>query len=149
MATWTEFAEAAPEISQVGLRLLTKHNLAYLATARRDGSPHVHPVAPIIVDGHLLVSTPPSSPKARDQLRDGRYVLHMLPGDEDDEFWVRGRSVLLTDARLRAQAEAARHWVRPEDCLFEYDIEEAMSAYWENVGQPGTYPVRRWWRAAC
>lgn len=147
MATWADFALAAPEIAAVGERLLEQHNLAYLATARPDGAPRVHPVAPIILDGHLLVSTPKSSPKARDQLRDPRYVLHMLPGKNDDEFMVRGRSALVTDRMLRAKAEAERHWIRPEDHIFEYDISVAMSAYWERVGQPGTYPVRRFWRA--
>jgi hypothetical protein len=34
-----------------------------------------------------------------------------------------------------------------EDCLFDYDIEEANTAYWVNVGQPGTYPQRRKWTA--
>jgi hypothetical protein len=147
VATWAEFAQAAPEIAAVGAELLAKHNLAYLATVRADGSPRVHPVAPVIVAGHLLVSTPKASPKAADQLRDPRCVLHMLPGKNDDEFMIRGEARLVTDPELRAQAEAERHYIRPEDYLFEYHIEAAMSAYWEHVGQPGTYPVRRFWRS--
>ena len=36
--------------------------------------------------------------------------------------------------------------VEPEELVFEYDIEQAATAYWENVGQPDTRPVRRSWR---
>ena len=96
MATWAQFEEASPDIAAVGRALLEKHQLAYLATIRPDGAPRLHPVSPFIIEGTLLVSTPPSSPKVRDQQRDGRYVLHMLPGDNDDEFSVRGRASLVT-----------------------------------------------------
>ncbi|HET6615724.1 MAG TPA: pyridoxamine 5'-phosphate oxidase family protein [Dehalococcoidia bacterium] len=147
MATWAQFEEASPEIAAVGRALLEKHQLAYLATIRPDGAPRLHPVSPFIIEGTLLVSTPPSSPKARDQQRDGRYVLHMLPGDNDDEFSVRGRASLITDAAFKERACQHAHYVRMEDCLFTYDIEEARTAWWVNVGQPGTYAERRVWRA--
>ena len=144
MASWVEFAGADPEIAAVGTQLLEKHGLAYLATVRADGGPRVHPVCPFIVDGRLLVATPRTSPKARDQLRDGRYVLHMLPGENDDEFRIRGRARAVTDERERALIrERGPQFVKTGDYYFEYDIEEAASAYWEHVGQPGTYPVRR------
>jgi hypothetical protein len=147
VASWGEFEAAAPEIAAVGRGLLEKHTLAYLATTRRDGSPRVHPVCPFIIDGRLLVSTPTTSPKAGDQLRDGRYVIHMLPGENDDEFSVRGRASLIIDVAFKEKAGAHAHYVRMEDYLFEYDIEEANTAYWVNVGQPGTYPQRRRWVA--
>ena len=149
MATWGEFSEAAPEIAAVGAQLLEKHGLAYLATVRADGAPRVHPVCPFIIDGAIYVATPPSSPKARDQLRDRRYVIHLLPGDNDEEFRVRGRARSVTDAGERAIVrERGPHFVKPDDYYFAYDIEEAATAYWVNAGQPGTYPVRRSWREA-
>jgi hypothetical protein len=147
MPSWHDFELAAPDIAAVGRALLEKHQLAYLATIRPDGAPRLHPVSPFIIDGTLLVSTPPSSPKVRDQQRDGRYVLHMLPGDNDDEFSVRGRASLVTDAAFKERACRYAHYVRMEDCLFAYDIEEARTAWWVNVGQPGTYAERRVWRA--
>src|SRR6185295_1432490 len=102
MATWAEFTAAAPEIAAVGAHLLETNTLAYLATVRADGAPRVHPVCPFIIDGRLYVATPPSSPKARDQLRDRRYVIHMLPGENDDEFRIRGRARSITDEGERA-----------------------------------------------
>jgi hypothetical protein len=148
MATWGEFATADPDMAAVGEGLLTKHVLAYLATVRRDGSPRVHPVCPFIIEGHIYVATPTTSPKAQDQIRDGRYVIHMLPGDNDDEFRIRGRARNITDPAERAAVIAAGpHFLKEHDYIFEYDIEHAASAYWEKVGQPGTYPVRKKWGA--
>ncbi len=146
MASWSVFAAAAPEIAAVGAGLLEEHHLAYLATVRRDGAPRVHPVSPFIVDGRLFVATPPSSPKAADQQRDGRYAMHCLPGKDDAEFRIRGRARLLPAGSGRdAVIDRGPHYAREEDCIFEYDIDEAASAYWVNCGQPGTYPVRSRW----
>ncbi len=147
MATWAEFADAAPEIAALGLKQFEKFHIAYLATVRKDGSPRVHPISPIIAEGRLFVATAPTSPKRPDQVRDGRYVIHALPGKNDAEFLIRGRAQRVTDDGTRAAVtEAAGHTVRSQDWIFEYDIEEAMMAYWENVGQPDTRPVREFWR---
>ena len=151
MATWAEFAAAAPEMVALGLKQLQKFGLAYLATVRKDGSPRVHPVCPFIADGRLFVATAPTSPKRLDLLRDGRYVLHMLPGKEEEEFLIRGRATFVTDAATRAMAvEIATGGglnVKPEEWLFEYHIESAATTYWENVSQPNTRPIRQRWEA--
>jgi uncharacterized pyridoxamine 5'-phosphate oxidase family protein len=147
MASWQEFANAQPEMAALGRELLEKHHLAYIATVRSDGAPRLHPVSPLLVDGRLLICTPKSSPKGYDQLRDGRCVIHLLPGKNDDEVHIRAHARLVQDRNIWAAAQAVAHYVHDDDFLFEYDIESVMTAYWENVGQPGTYPVRRFWRA--
>jgi hypothetical protein len=147
MATWQEFAAAQPAMAAIGLELLERFHIAYLATVRADGAPRAHPVSPFIIDGRLIVGTPATSPKARDQLRDGRYVIHMLPGKDDAEFRIRGRAQLVQVGPLRdAVLLGGPHYVKEHDRIFEYDIEEAATARWVNVGQPGTYPVRERWR---
>lgn len=149
MATWAEFAAAAPAIAALGLKQFEKFHIAYLATVRGDGSPRVHPVSPIIAEGRLFVATPPTSPKRLDLVRDGRYVIHALPGKDDAEFLIRGRARRVTDDDTRASvSEAAGHTVHHHDWIFEYVIQEAMMAYWENVGQPDTRAVREFWREA-
>lgn len=148
MVTWAEFEAADPQMAAAGQGMLVPNKIAYLATVRADGAPRVHPVSPFIIEGRLFVATPPASPKARDQIRDGRYIIHALPGDDDYEFRIRGRSRLMADSETKALVrEHCPHFVKEDDCLFEYDIEEAAAAYWVNVGQPGTYPERRSWRA--
>ena len=158
MATWAEFAAAEPEMAALGLRQLQKFGLAYLGTTRRDGSPRVNPVCPVIADGRLYVATSPSSPKRRDLLRDGRYVLHMLPGKQEEEFWLRGVARRVTDAATRARVvetatrraepEGGPLRIRPEEWLFEYDIAEVGTTAWLDFGTPDHRPLRRLWRAS-
>jgi hypothetical protein len=53
----------------------------------------------------------------------------------------------VSDQRERL-SEAAAQVVHDDDHLFAFDIEQVDLAWWEHVGQPGTYPVRRRWRAS-
>ncbi|MEX2245878.1 MAG: pyridoxamine 5'-phosphate oxidase family protein [Dehalococcoidia bacterium] len=143
MATWGEFEAAEPEMAGLGQGLL---EIGYLATVRKDGAPRVHPVCPIFAAGRMFVAVAPSSPKRWDLRGDARYALHGLPGKQDEEIYVTGRARLVEEAdTLAAVAGAAGHTVHADDWVFELGIERAMTAHWEKVGQPGTYPVRRWW----
>ena len=158
MATWAEFAAAEPEMAELGLRQLQKFGLAYLGTTRKDGSPRVNPVCPVIADGRVFVATSPSSPKRLDLLRDGRYVLHMLPGKQEEEFWLRGVARRVTDpatraqvvetATQRAESDGGPLRIKPEEWLFEYHIDEGGTTVWADFGTPDHRPVRRFWRAA-
>lgn len=148
MATWGEFADARPDMAGVLRSSLDWIPITYLATVSADGAPRVHPVCPVIADGRMYVAMLPSSPKAGDLRRDGRYAMHALPGKRDDEFYVTGRATLIEDEPTRALVtETAAHEIRADDLIFDFDIERAMTAYWEKVGQPGTYPVRQFWHA--
>ncbi len=110
------------------------------------------PSAPILAGDGMYVavageSSPQPSPKRFDLARDGRYALHAMPGKRDDEFYVTGRARLVEDAaERRLVVETAKHTIRDDDWIFELGIDYAMTAYWENVGQPDTYPVRTHWR---
>jgi hypothetical protein len=90
----------------------------------------VHPVTPIVGDGHLFVFMEPTSPKGVDLRRGSRYGLHSAVGDpsgKDGEFFVRGTGIFIADLDLRAMAE--RHATyRPESryVLFELAVEEVM-----------------------
>ena len=111
----------------------------------------MHPVCPDVIEGHLYVGIKPASPKCRDLIRDGRYVLHTLPGPNDSEFFVRGRAVRVEDPRLRVLAgpsDGSGVLVDDSDLLFELYIEQAHSAIYEmgeHLGQPVYNAIRRNW----
>jgi hypothetical protein len=171
MATWAQFVTEAPELASVATRLwpgiMALHrgevvtgqspvfSVAYLATVRADGAPRLHPFCPILAGGRLFAAIPRSSPKGWDLRRDGRCVIHALPGPDDDELCIRAVAVDVTadaaTARLvrkvvaRSQVGGMIESVS-NDALFEFDLEQVDVARWLNIGRPGTRAVRHRWR---
>lgn len=145
MATWGEFAEAAPELAAFGAERFRQAEVAYLATVRDDGSPRVHPVTPILEEGRLFLFMEPTSPKGHDLRRDPRYAMHSLVTDQDGnpgEFHIRGRGRPVDEAAIRATvAKAAPYEPMERWIAFEFSVEEAASTKYE-----GGNPVRRRWR---
>lgn len=96
MVTWRDFEFGAPDIAAMAVMLwpgITALNrgepkppgapwfrVAFLATARRDGSPRLHPFCPVLATGRLLAAIPRASPKGDDLRRDPRRAIHALPG---------------------------------------------------------------------
>jgi hypothetical protein len=56
MATWAEFERSVPGLTTKGRALLYQYGppLGYIATARHDGGPRVHPFCPIVAEGGLM-----------------------------------------------------------------------------------------------
>jgi hypothetical protein len=128
--TWRNLEEHNPDLAAFGKERLDGR-VAYLATVRNDGSPRVHPVTPIIGEGHLFVFMEPTSPKGHDLQRDGRYALHCYVSDNSGasgEFFAMGRAQLIESAELRALAVRLSSYT-PADryVLFECTIESAAS----------------------
>ena len=145
MASWGEFAGAAPELAAFGEGRFQSTYVAFLATVQTDGSPRVHPVTPIIGQGRLFLFMEPTSPKGHDLQRDGRYALHSSVSDPDGtsgEFTISGQAVLVIDPSVRAMAAAAASY-NPADryILFELNVQEALSTSYQD-GRP----LRRRWR---
>ncbi len=88
--SWQNFANAAPELAAFGEKRF-KAAPAYLATVRANGMPRVHPVTPIIAEGHLLLFMEPTSPKGHDLQRGSGYALHCTVADDsggEGEFYL-------------------------------------------------------------
>lgn len=148
MATWTDFESAHPEMAAAGRKLLYQFGigLGYLATVRKDGGPRVHPICPVLLDGHLYGLIGPS-PKLHDLRRDGRYALHTFPSPEvDDEFYLTGRATPLDDppltARVRAAFLATGGTSTNDELLFEFHIEHALLATYKKRGEPDSFPPK-------
>jgi hypothetical protein len=144
MMTWGEFAGAEPELAAFGADLLLKPP-AYLATVRRDGSPRVHPVTPVITETGLFVFMEPTSPKGRDLRERERYSLHNGVPDTDGsggEFFVTGTGSPVDDVAVRAGAVGAASY-DPSDryVLFELRLGKAHCNGYGDVDLP---EHRRW-----
>ncbi len=142
--TWKILEEQQPELAAFGVERLHRR-VAYLATVRKDGSPRVHPITPIIGQGHFFVFMEPTSPKGHDLQRDGRYAIHCAVSDNSGasgEFNITGHAHLIDNAELRALAARLSSY-EPADryILFEFDIESAASTIY-----PEDQPVRRLWK---
>jgi hypothetical protein len=137
MTRWEQFEEDAPEMATEGKRLFEQFGLGlgFLATVRKDGGPRLHPICVIIAHGGLYAFILPS-PKCEDLRRDGRFALHSYPpADTDDEFYLTGRAIEITDLEVRrAVDEAYQNPVSNDEALFEFNIERALLAKYRHRG---------------
>ena len=140
---WGDFEEADQNLASSGAGSLSR-GFAFLATTKRDGSPRVHPVTPIVGRGRLFLFMEPTSPKGHDLRRDGRYALHSAVGSPEEgqtEFLVTGRADLVEDTASREVAAGLSRYPPPDgDVLFELDVEAALFTVYE-----GKRPARRRW----
>jgi hypothetical protein len=143
--SWKHLEDQQPELAAFGRERLHRR-VSYLATVRQDGSPRVHPVTPLIADGHLFVFMEPTSPKGHDLRRDGRYALHSSVADNDGtggEFTVAGYAHIVENAVSRDIADTAHdspplaRWI-----LFELHVGRASSTLYEHEE-----PVRVHWKS--
>jgi hypothetical protein len=142
MATWAEFAAAAPEIAADGRRLLyrTETGEALLSTVRGNAPPRIHPIYVSVLE-ERLVAFILRSPKATDLAEDGRFALHAHQDPEaPHEFLVRGRARPIDDEATRRRfADAWYFSVDDEYRLFEFLIEHAVLG---ERGSPDEWPPR-------
>ena len=89
----------------------------------------LHPMTPIIGQGHLFVFMEPTSPKGHDLQCDGRYAIHCSVSDTSGtsgEFFIQGQAHLIDDPELRALAVSLASYAPDERyILFEFDVERA------------------------
>ncbi|MBN1564756.1 MAG: pyridoxamine 5'-phosphate oxidase family protein [Anaerolineae bacterium] len=144
MATWSEFAAAAPGLAAYGEARFNRARVAFISTISQDGSPRVNPVAPVICQERLLLFIEPSSPKAADLRQDGRYAMHSLVDNVSGiggEFSIKGRATPIDDPAMRQDAVDASCYTPPDEyVLFELSIDAALSRDYEE----GQMHVNRW-----
>jgi hypothetical protein len=129
MASWSEFAAAAPALAERVRARLDAHTHKTIATLRRDGSPRISGTETTLRDGELWIGSMWQALKARDLQRDPRFALHS--GSDEPDAWshdakLAGRAEEITDdERVRElNGEAARD--RPSH-LFRLDLTEVST----------------------
>lgn len=152
MLTWKEFAEINPVLAEAGSHQLFQYGvgLAFLATVRKDGSPRLHPVCPVLSDAHLYILVLPHSPKRWDLERDGRYSLQAFPQarPDSDEFFLSGVAQLVKEpAQKSAVLADAKHPVSVDEIAFELWIDRAMQTSWEGFATPDYHSKHTIWKA--
>jgi Pyridoxamine 5'-phosphate oxidase len=146
---WEELSEREPRLAEVAHDRLIKPGVLLVATIRRDGTPRLSPVEPLIFEGDLWLSMMWQSHKAMDLLRDDRILLHSIITSReggDGEVKLRGRAVAVDDRDVRARycdAVSALGW-RPEEPwfhLFRIGVEDLTLI---RYAQSGDQHVVRW-----
>ena len=158
---WADLEERQPGLARVGRERLIAPGVVLVVTVRRDGTPRLSPVEPLLTGGGLWLSMLWGSAKAADLARDPRVLVHGIVTSRDGrdgEFKVRGTARAATDLatqrRYAAAVAAADLGWTPEPGrfhLFEVDLEHvAFLRYDEATGDqsvalwpPGREFVRR------
>ena|SRR5882757_29042 len=151
MATWSELREDHADLADLGEQRLIAPGVVLVATIRRDGTPRVSPVEPLLLDGQLWLSMMLGSTKAHDLLRDQRVLVHNIVTSRDGvagEFKVRGRAQLIEDeARLQRYVAAVgeqlgHRMIVGRFHLFIVDIHDVTFIRYDS--ETGDQYVARW-----
>jgi hypothetical protein len=146
---WADLQQQAPRLARTCHDRLIRPGVLLAVTIRRDGTPRLSPIEPLILDGDLWLSMMWQSRKAMDLLRDSRLLVHSVIADRDGsqgEVKVRGRALPVDDLAIRARycvAVASLGW-RPEEPtfhLFQVDIDDITVIRYR---QNGDQQVTRW-----
>ena len=143
---WRDLETAAPEIAELGKERFDQARVALLATLRKDGSPRISPVEPVLTQRHLLFGAMSWSLKTHDLLRDPRCVLHSAitgPDSGEGELKLYGRASEADDETRNSCQEG--WWVaRPPDAATVFDLNIGQAAFISWDTEDGQMTVRRW-----
>jgi hypothetical protein len=139
--SWKDLESNVPELAEFGRDRL-HGQVSYFATIRKNNLPRLHPVTPIIGEGHLYLFMEPTSPKRHDLIRGSAYVLHSSVADNDGsngEFQLTGFAKLIGDKAVWQQAAALADFdfefeIEVHHILFELGIVEAFSTVYRDEG---------------
>lgn len=148
---WSDMEHAQPRLAGLGRRRLIEPGVVLVATVRRDGTPRLSPVEPLVMDGDLWLSMMWRSMKARDLLRDPRVLVHGIVTNRDGgdgEFKVRGTARAEDDAAIqrRYADTVARElgWHPRPGCFHLFSIDIAAVTVIRYNSDTGDQYVASW-----
>jgi hypothetical protein len=147
MATWKQFADAAPELATAARERFEAHKHLTIATLRRDGSPRITGIECRFIEGDVWFGSMARAVKARDLQRDPRFALHSGTGDASDwkgDAKASGRVEEVTDSERRTAIFAAMGSPDSGDShLFRAELDEVSTV---RLGEPADHLVIDAWR---
>jgi hypothetical protein len=129
---WSAIAASEPGLGAVAFDKLIRPGVLLAGTIRRDGSPRISGVEPLVMDGDLWLSMMPTSAKVMDLARDHRIVLNSVVTGPEPAAEVKVRGTVRAEhdrdvhERYAAAVSAGIGW-RPvvgEFTLFAVDVED-------------------------
>lgn len=139
---WSELEHAQPRLAELAQQRLIGPGVVLVGTIRRDGTPRLSPVEPLVMDGELWLSMMWRSTKAADLLRDPRILVHSVitrrEGTEG-EFKIRGTARAEDDPAVQrryADTVAASLGWEPEPGrfhLFAVDIGDVAFIHYDDA----------------
>jgi hypothetical protein len=146
---WADLERDVPRLADRARELVVAPGVCLVATVRRDGTPRLSPVEPLLLDGDLWLSMLWGSRKAADLRADDRILVHNIVTSREGrpgEVKVRGRAVPVEDREGRnryREAVAALGWqpVEPWFHLFVVDVLDVTSISYAGAGDQH---VARW-----
>ncbi len=148
---WSEFAQREPRLAALGHRRLVDPGVVLVGTIRRDGTPRISPVEPLVWERDLWLSMLLGSYKAADLERDPRILVHSIVtgrSGEEGEYKVRGEAIEEREdtiqRRYASEVSARLDW-SPEPGrfhLFRVDIRDVTFIRYEESS--GDQYVARW-----
>jgi hypothetical protein len=139
---WSEFEQLEPRLAELGRARLCDPGVVLVGTIRRDGSPRLSAVEPLLWNGDLWLSMGWGTRKAADVQRDSRILVHSIVTSREGtagEYKVRGRAVPESDPALALgyaeTVEAQLGW-QPEPGrfhLFRVAIDDVTFIRWDSA----------------
>ena len=132
MASWSEFAAAAPTLADRVKTRFDEHKHKTMATIRKDGGPRISGTETQFQDGELFIGSMWQALKALDLRRDPRFAIHSATIDPDAPNWSEAKiagtahEIVEREEVLQRNGEAANDG---ESHLFRLDITEASAVY--------------------
>jgi hypothetical protein len=129
MASWSEFAAAAPALAERVKERFDAHKHKTMATVRKDGAPRISGIECKFEDGELWIGSMWQAVKARDLQRDPRFAIHSATVDPENwrgEAKIAGTATeVIDDEEIKKRnGEAGENG---PSHLFRLDITEAST----------------------
>ena len=132
MASWSEFAAAAPALAERVQERFDAHKHKTMATLRKDGSPRISGTECQFEDGELWIGSMWKAVKALDLQRDPRFAIHSATVDPEAPDWSEAKiagtahEIVDTDEVKRRNGEAANDG---QSHSFRLDLTEVSAVY--------------------